>query len=193
MSTDDIGRLAYLAVLGTVILFWFLTHNRASLGKTMQQAIAWGLIFVGVIAAYGLWDDIRRAAGPQQSVLQESGQIQVPRSVDGHYYLTLQVNDTPVTFLVDTGASQVVLTPGDAERVGFDPDTLAFSGTANTANGEVRTAPVRLETVVLGPYEDRAIPAWVNGGELELSLLGMSYLQRWSSVQISNGALVLTR
>jgi aspartyl protease family protein len=193
MTGDDIGRLAYLGILGAVLIFWFMTQNRSSLGKTMQQAIVWVLIFVGVIAAYGLWGDIRQTVMPQQSVVGETGQIEVPRSADGHYYLTLQVNGTPVTFLVDTGASQVVLTPKDAKRIGIDPDTLAFTSTANTANGEVQTAPIRLDTVALGPFEDQSVLAWVNGGDLDLSLLGMTYLQRWSSVQISNGSLVLTR
>lgn len=193
MTGDDIARLAYLGILGAVVLFWFLAQNRASLGKTVQQAITWGLIFVGVIVAYGLWGDIRQTVMPQQAVLQDGGRIEVPRAGDGHYYLTLQVNDTPVTFLVDTGASQVVLTQKDATRIGLETENLAFTNRANTANGVVMTAPVRLDSVALGPIEDQGIMAWVNGGELELSLLGMSYLQRWSSVQISNGALVLTR
>lgn len=193
MSGDQIGELAYLAILGAAVVVWYVTNNRMSLGKVAQQAIAWVLIFVAVIAAIGVWDDIRSTVMPRQSVQQDGGQITVPRSRDGHYYLTLEVNGKAIGFLVDTGASQMVLNERDAETVGLDPAQMIFSGSASTANGVVRTAPVRLESVKLGPHLDTLVSAWVNGGDLDQSLLGMSYLQRWSSIEIRDGALVLTR
>lgn len=193
MNDFDPARLIYLALLGGVLVTWFVVHNRQSLGKTVQMAAAWGLIFLGVIAAVGLWDDIRRAVRPSLAVVTGAGQIEVPRAPDGHYYLTLIVNDKPVEFMVDTGASQIVLTEDDARRVGLDPNDLAYTGRAMTANGEVRTAPVKLDRVDLGPVTDKNIRAWVNQGELEQSLLGMSYLQLWNKIEITDGALVLTR
>ena len=117
----------------------------------------------------------------------------VPRSRDGHYYLTLGVNGQPIDFVVDTGATNIVLTKADAERVGFSLTELNFFGRANTANGEVRTAPVRLQEVTLGAARDTSVAAYVNEGEMFQSLLGMSYLQRWSSIEIRNNALILTR
>ena len=143
MSSWELGNLAYLVLLGAVLVFWFVAQNRNSPGKTMQQAIAWGLIFLGVIAAIGLWDDIRQTVRRRQAMLTEAGRIEVPRANDGHYYLTLGINGTPVEFMVDTGASQMVLTAGDARRAGIDTADLAYVGRAMTANGEVRTAPVR--------------------------------------------------
>lgn len=193
MTSSDTGRLIYLGLLGAVLLFWFIAQNRKSLGRTLQQAMAWGLIFVGAIAAIGLWDDIRQTVQPRQGMVTEAGRVEVPRSNDGHYYLTLHVNGAPVDFMVDTGASQVVLTGADARRVGIDLDGLAYVGRAMTANGEVRTAPVRLDRVELGPVQDRNLRAWVNAGDMDRSLLGMSYLQRWSRIEITGGALVLTR
>jgi len=193
MNDMDLGRLAYLALLGTVLVVWFVVHNRQSMGRLAQQAVAWGLIFLGVIAVYGLWGDIRQTVRPRQSVVSANNTVEVPRAPDGHYYLTLMVNDVPVEFLVDTGASMVVLTQKDAIRIGLEPDDLAYVGRAVTANGEVRTAPVRLDSVALGPISDRNIRAWVNQGEMWQSLLGMSYLQRWSRIEITGRGLLLTR
>ena len=193
MTLDTIGHLVYLIVLLAAVGFWVFVQNRQSLGKTAQQLAVWGLIFLGVIAAYGLWGDIRSTLMPQQSVLADTGQITVPRAPDGHYYLTLTINGEPVDFLVDTGASQMVLNAEAAERVGLETGDLAFLGRAMTANGEVRTARVKLETVELGPVTDRNVAAWVNEGELEQSLLGMGYLQRFSGFEINNNRLILTR
>ncbi|WP_282151030.1 retropepsin-like aspartic protease family protein [Ruegeria atlantica] len=193
MDGDNIGRLVYLAVLGTAVVAWFVAQNRQSLNKTLQQALAWVFIFIGVIAAVGLWEDIRTTVGPAPQMTVTGQTIEVPRASDGHYYLPIDVNGEPITFLVDTGASQIVLSSRDAKRVGIDPDQLNYFGRANTANGVVRTAPVRLDTLALGPITDQNISAWVNEGELDKSLLGMDYLHRFSNIQFANGRLLLSR
>lgn len=193
MASIEWGNLIYLVLLLVMVVTWFVAQNRESLGKTVQQALAWVLIFVGIIAAIGLWDDIRSTLRPTQSVITSTGQIEAPRAPDGHYYLTLQINGEPVDFLVDTGASEMVLTLNDARRVGLSLDNLVYTGRAMTANGEVRTARVWLDTVALGPVEDGDVTAWVNEGEMDQSLLGMGYLRRWSRIEITDQALVLTR
>ncbi|KIC39237.1 retropepsin-like aspartic protease family protein [Leisingera sp. ANG-M7] len=193
MGEYEIGRFIYLIILLVAVGSWVFVQNRQSLGKTMQMFAVWGFIFLGVIASYGLWEDIRQTVRPQQSVAIDAGRVEVPRAPDGHYYLTLDVNGTPVEFLVDTGASQVVLNERDAQSAGIDTGNLAYLGRASTANGEVRTASVWVDEISLGGITDRNLRVWVNQGELEQSLLGMGYLQRWSSIEIRNGALVLTR
>ncbi|WP_437436512.1 retropepsin-like aspartic protease family protein [Ruegeria arenilitoris] len=193
LDGDSLARLAYLSLLGAALIAWFFTQNRQSIGKTMQQALAWVFIFIGVIAIVGLWEDIRTTVGPSAHLSVTESSIEVPRSVDGHYYLSMLVDGEPITFLVDTGASQIVLSSQDAKRVGIDPDQLNYIGRAFTANGEVRTAPVRLQSLTLGPISDKNVSAWVNEGELHQSLLGMDYLQRFSAVQFSDGRLILSR
>lgn len=193
MDAWETGHLIYLVMLLGAVVFWFITTNRDSLGKVTQQAAVWGLIFVGVIAAVGLWDDIRQTVAPRQAVFSEAGRIEVPRSPDGHYYLTLDVNDTPVRFVVDTGASSIVLLERDAEAAGIDLTRLRYTGTAMTANGTVRTARVVLDEIGLPGMEDSRVTAFVNEGEMAESLLGMSYLQRFDRLEISGGQLILER
>lgn len=193
MSGDDTARLLYLALLGGAIVTWFFAQNRASLGKVTQQALVWALIFVGVIAAVGLWGDIRRTVQPGYSATVTDNRIALPRAPDGHYYLMAEVNGKPTHFVVDTGATDIVLAKQDAERAGIDTTDLAYVGRAFTANGEVRTAPVRLGSIAIGPIEDRGVHAVVNDGDMEGSLLGMSYLQRYRSIEITDGMLILTR
>jgi len=192
MADIETGRLAYLILLGIAVVGWFLAQNRESLGKTAQQAVVWGLIFIGVIAGFGLWSDIRDDVTPRQSVTG-SGIIEVPRSFDGHYYLVLQINGKSINFVVDTGATDVVLSRSDAVQVGINLGDLIYSGTASTANGVVKTARVRVDEFKLGSIIDKNIPVYVNQGEMDGSLLGMSYLQRFERIEISGNKLILTR
>jgi aspartyl protease family protein len=192
MSGDEIARLLYLGLILASVAGWALLQRGNKLSQKLQHAAVWGLIFLGVIAAYGLWSDIRRDIAPQQAVIGDS-RIEIPRGRDGHYSLTLLVNGTPVDFVVDTGATDMVLSQRDAERAGLDPATLSYIGTAQTANGMVRTAPVRLNTVALGDIVDNDVRAVVNEGELDGSLLGMTYLHLYSKIEIADGQMILTR
>ncbi len=193
MSEHQIGNQFYLILLGAAVTLWFFAQNRNSLGRTMQHAMVWALLFLGVIAAVGLWGDIRRTVLPQQTVLADQGRIELPRAPDGHYYVTADINGHPTRFVVDTGASEIVLSAEDAAAAGIAGDDLIFSGRAYSANGPVATAPVTLDSVAIGAIEDRNVRAWVNEGEMNISLLGMSYLQRYDKIEITDGALVLTR
>ena len=192
MDSFDYARLAYLTLLGGAVVASFFVMNKANLGKSLQQLAIWALIFVGAVAGYGLWGDISRDVMPRQSVVG-TGVIEVPRGADGHYYLTLELNGEPVVFVVDTGASQIVLSEQDARSVGLHPEDLDYIGSAMTANGVVRTAPARVERMVLGDIVEENVKVYVNEGEMDGSLLGMSYLQQFERIEITQDALVLTR
>jgi aspartyl protease family protein len=191
MSSDGYAQLFYLSLILIALIGWAFAEYRGRMGFALRSALAWGMIFLGVVAGYGLWTDVRADLQGSASVAAD-GRIAVTRSGDGHFYLDLDVNGTPVRFLADTGATSVVLTRGDAARLGIDPDALDYSEVALTANGSVATAPIRLPEVVLGPYLDQNLRAFVNGGELDISLLGMDYLSAFH-VELSGDRMTLWR
>lgn len=191
MDSDDLPRLLYLVLLGAAVVGWFVAENRGNLGKTARMAMAWGMIFVGMVAGYGLWEDIRSDVLPRQSVLAEDRIIEVPRQGDGHFSLTLRLNGEPVDFLVDTGATDMVLSLDDARSAGLNPSDLAFLGTARTANGTVKTAFATLDEVSIGPVTFNNVRVAVNGGEMNGSLLGMSFLNRFERLEIADNRLRL--
>ncbi len=193
MTGDQIGNLSYLVLLGTVLIGWLLVANRGNWGKLARYAATWVFIFLGGVVAIGLWMDIRTDVIPRQSVIMDGARIEVPRSADGHFYLMLDVNGTPTRFVVDTGATEIVLRQEDAERAGIAMNDLVYSGRAFTANGVVNTAPVVLDAVALGGVVDHRVRAIVNRGDMAESLLGMRYLQRFDRLEIADGRLVLER
>ena len=191
MDDGQIGQLVYLVILLAAVGGWVLVEYRTRIGFALRTAMAWGMIFIGVAAGYGLWSDLRSDFAGIQTVT-EGGAIEIPRSGDGHYYVTLRINGTPIRFMADTGATSMVLTQADARKLGIDPESLSYIGQAQTANGKVRTARITLPEVELGEYSDFRFPAWVNQGQMEGSLLGMEYLGLYR-VEIANARMVLRR
>lgn len=187
----DYSRLVYLVLLLSAVGAWVMVEYRQRLGQALRVALAWGLIFVGVMAGYGMWTDIRQDVIPSQMVTS-ADEITLPRAPDGHFYATLSINGTRVEFLADTGATNMVLSQEDARRVGIDPAGLIYLGSAATANGVVRTARVALETVEMGPFENRDFAAYVNDGQMDGSLLGMDYLRQFR-IEIDGDSMVLRK
>ncbi|WP_225027316.1 retropepsin-like aspartic protease family protein [Xinfangfangia pollutisoli] len=187
----DYGRLFYLVLLLMAVGGWVVVEYRQRLGQALRVGLAWGLIFLGVVAGYGMWGDIRHRITPSQSLTGQN-EITLPRAADGHFYAELVIDGTEVFFLVDTGATNLVLSQADAGRIGIDTSGLIYLGSAATANGIVRTARVTLDSLALGPFEDRDFPAYVNDGQMDSSLLGMDYLRRFR-IEIDGDRMVLRR
>lgn len=115
---------------------------------------------------------------------QGRAQVVLQRNRAGHYVAGGRINGEPVTFLVDTGATDVALPLGIARRLDL---TLGAERLGKTANGTVRMWSARLDSVELGGLTARRVRASVlpnmQGEEV---LLGMSYLKRFELIQRGN-------
>ena len=189
----DAGRLFYLSALLLMVMSAALIHYQSRLGTGLQHAAIWALIFLGAVLAYGFRDTLstQLTGAPQMAAVQDG--LALRRGPDGHFHARTQVNGATIDFLVDTGATDLVLSQQDARRAGLDPARLSFVQPARTANGVVYSAPVTLDRLSLGPFEDRDVRASVNGGELSTSLMGMSYLSRFTRVTVEGDRMLLER
>ena len=136
------------------------------------------------------WDDEGYSeddGGSEESNLE----YVIDAGAGGHFVVEAVVNGAPVIFLVDTGASSVVLTMEDAERIGFRPEALRFTQRFATASGEVRAAPVVLRELRIGQFSVFDMPASVNEAPLGVSLLGMSFLRRLHGYGVEDGRLIM--
>ncbi|MEM8793358.1 MAG: TIGR02281 family clan AA aspartic protease [Pseudomonadota bacterium] len=190
---DDTASFFYLTLLGCWLIAGLFFAYRGQLPKALRDASAWVVIFVLAITAYGFKDTFLAQIRPGTAVMVDDRSVALTRDQSGHFVARMNVNGTPIDFLVDTGASDIVLSQQDAARAGIDVANLAFLGRAFTANGTVSTADVVLEEVRLGAFTDRNVRARVNGGDLFGSLLGISYLDRFRSWRVEGNRMILSR
>jgi aspartyl protease family protein len=117
--------------------------------------------------------------------------VSIPLNSNRQYMTSGTVNDTAVSFLVDTGATLMAMNSNTAKKLGID---LASSqpGTAITAGGKVNTWRVSLSSVQIGGIRRENVEAAVLDGDYPVDiLLGMTFLREVEMAE-SDGILVLS-
>jgi len=109
------------------------------------------------------------------------------KDLNGHFTVDAKVSGTAtVRFLVDTGATNVLLTKKDAENVGIDTAKLKYDIRVNTANGVTNAAYVLIPKIEIGVIVITDVPAYVSPSNEanDISLLGMSFLNKLKRYEI---------
>lgn len=152
-------------------------HRRSGL---WMLGIAWLLIFGGGWWVASHW--MAAQDNPNQRVAaQGDGSVVLARNRAGHYVANGEINGRPVTFLVDTGASDVALSTALAQELGLKRGAAV---TFVTANGESTGFETRLDTVHLGAIVVHDVRASYADGMLpDQVLLGMSFLKHLEFTQ----------
>jgi aspartyl protease family protein len=190
--------LALLVFLGSGLFSGY--SGRAS--AALKDAASWVLIALVLVVGYTYRDDIGRVAqrvagelAPQLGVQMETispGEVRIRRHVGGHFIAEVDLNGAEVRMIVDTGASTVVLTTEDARAAGIDVAKLRYVIPVQTANGVAMAARARLDSLAVGPLRLNNVNALVSqGGALNQSLLGMSFLSRLRSYEFAGEYLTL--
>jgi aspartyl protease family protein len=187
------------AMIGWVLLTGLARVGAAGAARVVGGAATWALIFVALVALYGYRDEFADIAdrviaelSPSTPQIGPTGEVTIRRRHGGEFIVSGKVNNRPVEFVFDTGASSVVLSAEDAVRAGLSLDGLDFDTPVTTANGSATAAPVRLDTLAVGPIVVGGVRALVaRPGALNESLLGMSFLERLKGYSVEGGRLVL--
>jgi aspartyl protease family protein len=125
----------------------------------------------------------REEPGAQRIVLTADAQ--------GHFMPPGQINGRQVQFMVDTGATQVIMSESDAKRINLKYEQ-GQKVRVSTANGDVVGHQVQLESVRIGSAQVHGVMAIVLPQSMAYVLLGNSFLTRFQ-MQRTNDQLTLDR
>jgi aspartyl protease family protein len=197
-SDDQVWLVRLIAIAAACIVL--LARSRQRLSTALAQAAVWCGLMLLVVIGYGYRTELSAIVErTTASLLPSRGQVIDAHTVsfrvsrDGHFWVDAVANGTKLRFLVDTGASGIVLTKADAARLGFPLAKLSFSETFYTANGRTRGAPIVLNQLRIGPIALDHVRASVNEGELQQSLLGMQFLGQMTKIEISGDVLTIRK
>ena len=155
------------------------------LGKGMVYA-AWLLVLGLLTFGFNDWLDTQRNPNRNvhSAVVDGGTQIVLERNRYGHYNVSGRINDQPVEFMLDTGATLVAIPAKLADRLGL---ARGAPTQVKTANGTAVAYATRLTSVRLGDIELRDVRAHISPGmEGDEVLLGMSVLKKLEFSQRGN-------
>jgi aspartyl protease family protein len=169
---------------------WGEKARYAAIWIGIVAVIAVGFTFRGEVS--GVFNRVRAEASGGYPVATGPHEMVVTADASGGYFVMGKVNGKVVRFLVDTGASDTVLSPADAQRVGIDVASLSFDRESETANGVGYGAAVVVDELSVGSISIANMPVSVNQAPMRQSLLGMTFLSRLASFHFRDGKLYLT-
>ena len=199
LETGDFASLVYKIALLIFIGGAVLALFRERIAEAFQAAAFWVVIGLLLAVGYTYRHDLRDIGDrvlsellPGRAVSRSGGIVEIARGNRGEFAIIAEINGGRISTVYDTGASAVVLTQEAAKAAGLPLDFLNYSVAVETANGRTRAAPVTLDRIKVGGITERAVPALIaQPGQLRMSLLGMSFLNRLKSSEVRGDRLVL--
>ncbi|WP_439272430.1 retropepsin-like aspartic protease family protein [Pseudochrobactrum sp. HB0163] len=203
LANDDFANAAYMSIFGLIVASGLLGSGIA-LSHAMRNIAIWAVIILGLITGYQYQYELANIASritagliPATAISGNNADgtqtVSIGQSANGHFEVNALVNDQRVHFLVDTGASAIVLSQQDAEKAGVDTTSLSYTIPVSTANGRTMAAAVRLQEIKIGNITRHNMRALVaQQGLLTGSLLGMNFMNSLSSYTVQRDRLIMT-
>jgi aspartyl protease family protein len=198
LTTDQFGSLMYKIALLVFLGGAVLTMFRERFTQAVTAALLWVALGLALVVVYSYRFELHNVADHvlvalvPGYVVSHGRSVEVGRNNAGDFAIAAQVNGARIAMVLDTGASAVVLTHDDAKAAGLPLEVLNYTVSIDTANGRTRAAPVTLDRIAIGSLTERSVEALVvQPGQLKVSLLGMSFLNRLRSFEVSGDRVVL--
>ncbi len=193
---DQAADFLYL-VLVLVLVASAFSVRRLPIGQSLKMFAAWALIFGAAFVVFTLKDDFvalgKRVVGDARGgseVVVAGETLRIRQSDDGHFWVNAQLNNMPVRFLVDSGATVTSISAETARRAGIEPSS-SFPAMVRTANGTVQVQRGRAERLTVGSIERTDLGVHMSEAFGDMNVLGMNFLSSLSGWSVEGQWLIL--
>ncbi len=175
-----------------------LLARRIPMGQALRMVLAWIAIFAGLFVVFSFRPEIKAVWARVTSDLAgtanqtTSGEtVRITKGDDGHFHLRLAVNDTPVDFMIDSGASYTALSSETAAAARVIVDSGGFPIALDTANGQVLARRAKIDTLSMDGLKMKDHSVVVSDSFGDTNVLGMNFLDALKSWKVEGATMVL--
>lgn len=196
-SGEQTAEFIYLIAI-LVFVASALIVRKIPIGKGLQMFAGWVIIFLAAFVAFSLKDNIvsfarqvmdeRRAESTGAQVGEE---LRIKQSLDGHFWVTAQLNGEDIRFLIDSGATTTSISGRTARQAGIEPSG-GFPAVVQTANGMIRVQRGRAQQLRVGHIERQNLAVHISEAFGEMNVLGMNFLSSLKGWRVEGRTLILT-
>lgn len=192
--TNDIMLGGLYLLMAMMLVLGALINRREPIAKLLVMALAWVAIFGAGFVLFTFRDDLgwvaqrlrTEATGEPISVGHE---VRIPMAIDGHFWIEGRINDRPVKFLVDSGATVTTIDRATATLAGVDVGSTRDQ-VVRTGNGIIQVSRGRAQTLSIEGIERANVGLHIVDSD-DMNVLGMNFLSSLSRWSVEGRWLVL--
>ncbi len=184
----EAGNIIYLLMLLVLVGGAFFTMGNRS--QNINMLLIWAGIILVLVLGYRIYE---RAKFTPKQIADGSYTVTIPYDRRaGGYRVTFDVNGSPIDGVIDTGATELVLTHSDAIKAGIDTQSLSYSMQVDTANGQTFAAHANIDKLNFGDVILNDVDALIaQNDDLSQTLIGMSVLRKFRSFHVSGDEMMI--
>jgi aspartyl protease family protein len=192
--TNDFMLGGVYILMAVMLVLGMLMTRREPLARRLTMMLAWIAIFGAGFVLLTFRDNLgwvaeRLKAEAIGTPVEQGRETRIPMSIDGHFWVTAQLNGHDVKFLVDSGATTTTVDRDTAKAAGVEisPRRDLF---VRTGNGVIRVASGRANVLRIGGITRHDVALEIADND-DLNVLGMNYLSSLSRWGVEGRWLVL--
>lgn len=186
------------SILLLVLVSSALISRRVPMGQMLKMFLIWIAIFLIAFILFSfrveftmVWERMKAEVSGTSNQSVNGEKIILTQDESGHFNIRASINGVPIDFLVDTGATFIVMNDVDADRAGIAYDFGDIPVIFSTANGQSRSWRAQIDNLEIEASRYSDVPIFVSPTLGDTNLLGMSYLNRLQSWSVSGNEMIL--
>lgn len=198
ISSHEWSNVIYILILVALLIMGF-SRKDLPIKKIFEFTGLWIVFALVALVLYSyrfeffeVKDRVLSDLFPSKAINKNHKQLVLNIAQDGHYYLNVKIKNNEVRFMIDTGASDVVIDEKIALKLGYDLKKINYDKVFQTANGQSYGASIYFDEVDVSGIKFYNVQASITNSDLVIPLLGMSFLQKFYKYEFFRDKLILT-
>jgi len=198
ISSHEWSNVIYILILVALLIMGF-SRKDLPIKKIFEFTGLWIVFALVALILYSyrfevgeIKDRVLSDLFPAKAINKNHEKLVLNIAQDGHYYLNVKIKNQEVRFMIDTGASDMVIDEKIAIKLGYDLKKINYNKIFQTANGQSYGASISFDEVDVSGIKFYNVQASITNSDLVIPLLGMSFLQKFYKYEFFRDKLILT-
>ena len=198
IASREWSNIIYILILIVLLIMGF-SRKELPMKKFFEYAGLWIAFALVALVLYSYRFEIIEVKNrvlsdlfPSKAINKNHQELTLSVAQDGHYYLDIKIKNQLVRFMIDTGASDLVIDEKIALKLGYNLKNINYNKVFQTANGQSYGASIDFDEVEVSGIKFYNVQGSITNSNLVTPLLGMSFLQKFYKYEFYRDKLILT-
>lgn len=191
LDIEDWGNIIFNLITLSFLISSFFIRTKDNFWYKIKILLIWIFAILVITITYNNRNILFKNIIPYSAYDNQNNSLTIRKSNDGHFYISLIVNNKKILFLIDTGATTTTLTLKDARKLGINTSGFTYNIPVNTANGISYGASTQIKNINAGNFHLKSLWVFISKDLNGESLLGMNFLNQFKEYTVKQNEMIL--